>query len=131
MSEDAEVSDTSVRASPWPLFVAVGLAVAEVGVFVGIFPVAVFGLLVFGGSVAGILTESGYTSRPWPTMLVLGAILAIAGAGIVLWQVPASAISVEQFGTDGVLSRALAIAVAGVALAVAGGAASVFEQTTV
>ena len=131
MDEDVGLSDQYVRASPWPLFIAVGLALAEVGVFVGIFPVAVFGLLLFGGSVAGILTESGYTSRPWPTMLALGAILAIGGAAIVLWQTPIGAISIEEFGTDGVLSRALAIAIAGVGLALAGGAASIFEQTSV
>ena len=131
MSDHGGLSDQYVSASPWPLFVALGLAVAEVGVFVGIFPLAVFGLLLFGASVAGILTESGYTSRPWPTMLALGAILAIAGVGIVLWQSPLAAISIERFGTDGVLSRALAVAVAGLGLALAGGAASVFEQTSV
>lgn len=131
MDDEEGLSDQYVSASPWPVFVAVGLAVAELGVFVGIFPLAVFGLLLFGGSVAGILTESGYTARPWPTMLALGAVLAVAGAGIVLWQVPLATISIDQFGTDGVLSRALAIAVAGLGLAVAGGAASVFEQTSV
>jgi len=131
MNEESGVEDGPPRVSAWPVFVAVGLAVAEVGVFVGIFPLAVFGLLLFGGSAAGILTESGYTARPWRTMLALGAVLAVAGAGIVLWQSPLAAIDLGQFGTDGVLSRALAIAVAGIALAVAGGAGSVFDQTTV
>lgn len=131
MEEEVGLSDQYVKASPWPLFVAGGFAVAELGVFVGIFPLAVFGTLLFGGSVAGILTESGYTARPWPTMLALGAILAVAGVAIVLWQTPLAAISIEQFGTDGVLSRALAIAVAGMGLAVAGGAGSVFERTSV
>lgn len=131
MDDESGLSDQYVRASPWPVFVALGLVLAEAGVFLGIFPVAVFGLLLFGGSVAGILTESGYTSRPWPTLLVLGGVLAVAGVGIVLWQVPVGAIDVAEFGTDGVLSRALAIAVAGIALVVAGGAASIFEQTTV
>lgn len=131
MDDEAGLSDQYVSASPWPLFVAAGFAVAELGVFVGIFPLAVFGLLLFGGSVAGILTESGYTARPWPTMLALGAVLAVAGVGIVLWQTSPSAISIDQFGTNGVLSRALAIAVAGLGLAAAGGAGSIFEQTSV
>lgn len=131
LGEDSGLSDQYVRASPWPVFVALGLALSEIGVFVGIFPVAVFGLLLFGGSIAGILTESGYASRPWPTLLVLGGILAVAGVAIVLWQTPIGAIDVSEFGTDGVLSRALAITVAGIALVLAGAAASLFEQTSV
>ena len=131
MDDETGLSDQYVRSSPWPLFVAVGLALAEVGVFVGIFPIAVFGLVLFGGSVAGILTESGYTSRPWPTLLALGTILAVAGVAIVLWQTPLSMISLDAFGTNGILSRALAISVAGVALVLAGGAATMFERSAV
>ena len=52
------------KASPWPLFVALGLAVGEVGVFMGLYPVAVGGLLLFVGSVAGIVQEAGYSERP-------------------------------------------------------------------
>lgn len=131
LSDDTGLSDQYVRASPWPVFVAVGLALSEIGVFVGIFPVAVFGLLLFGGSVAGILTESGYTSRPWPTLLVLGGILAVAGVAIIVWQTSLGAIDISEFGTNGVLSRALAITVAGIALVLAGGVASLFERTSV
>ena len=112
------------------MFVALGLALSEVGVFLGLFPVAVFGLLLFGGSVAGILTESGYTRRPWPTLLGLGAFLALAGTVVLLWQVPLDAITLANFGQDGVLSRGLAVVAAGVTLVVAGVVASVVEWTS-
>lgn len=131
MDEEAGLSDQYGRASPWPLFVAFGLTIAEVGVFLGIFSVAVFGLLLFGGSVAGILTESGYTARPWPTLLGFGFVLAIAGIALTLWQFPLAAVTLENFGQNGLLARSIAVVAAGVILAVTGGAASVAERTTV
>jgi hypothetical protein len=131
MDEDPGLSDQYRRASPWPVFVAFGLVVAEVGVFLNLFAVAVFGLLLFGGSIAGILTESGYTTRPWPTLLGFGAVLALAGAGVVLWQVPIAEVTLQNFGQDGVLSRSVAVAAAGLILALAGSVASVAEQTAV
>jgi len=129
MNEQSGLSDQYRRASPWPLFVALGLALSEVGVFIGVFPVAVFGLLLFGGSIAGILTESGYTRRPWSALIALGTVLAVAGIAIVAWQVPLDAITLENFGSNGVLSRSLSVVAAGVTLAVAGAVAAVAEQT--
>lgn len=129
MHEEPGLSDQYRRASPWPLFVALGLALSEIGVFIGVFPVAVFGLLLFGGSIAGILTESGYTRRPWPVLIGLGAILAVAGVLVVLWQVPLDAISLENFGRNGVLSRSLSVVAAAVTMVVAGGVASIVERT--
>ena len=129
MNEESGLSDQYQRASPWPLFVALGLAVSEVGVFVGLFPVAVFGLLLLGGSVAGIVTESGYARRPWPTLIGLGLLLALAGTVIAVWQVPLDAITLENFGRNGVLSRSLAIAAAGVTMVAAGAVASIVEMT--
>lgn len=129
MNEQSGLSDQYRRASPWPLFVALGLALSEVGVFVGVFPVAVFGLLLFGGSVAGILTESGYTERPWSALVALGAILAVAGVVMIGWQVPVDQITLENFGRDGILSRSLSVVTAGLTMAVAGAVAAVVEQT--
>ncbi len=127
--EEPGLSDQYSRASPWPLFVALGLTLSEVGVFINIFPVAVFGLLLFGGSVAGILTESGYVDRPSPTLVALGALLGVVGVAVVLWQVPLAEVSLAVFGENGILSRALAVIAAGVIMAVAGVVASVMEQS--
>lgn len=129
MNEEPGLSDRYRRASPWPLFVALGLALSEIGVFIGVFPVAVFGLLLFGGSIAGILTESNYTRRPWPTLIGLGAILAVSGIAVVLWQVPPDSITLENFGRNGIISRSLSVVAAGVTMVVAGGVASVLERT--
>jgi len=131
MDEDPGLSDQYRTASPWPVFVALGLALSEVGVFVGLFPVAVFGLILFGGSVAGILTESGYAERPWPTLLAVGALLSVIAAGIAVWQLPSSAIGVAGVGEDPLLTRLVAVAVAGVVMAAMGSVASVLEQSAV
>ena len=66
------------KASAWPVFVAVGLAVAEIGVFLdGLYPLAVAGLLLFVGSVAGIVSEAGYVDRPWRLLGGLGYIFEL------------------------------------------------------
>jgi hypothetical protein len=63
--------------TPWPLLLAFGIAVAELGVFLGFAVVAVPGVALFGGSLAGALAEAGYVrSRPQA--------LALAGAGLSL-----------------------------------------------
>jgi hypothetical protein len=120
MEEPAGLSDRYLRASPWPLFVALGLALSEVGVFVGIFPVAVFGLLLFAGSVAGILTEAEYVKSPWPTVAGLGTLLTLVAGTLLVWQVPLEAISLANYGTNGILDRMLAVIAAGLTLAVLG-----------
>lgn len=129
MEEQRGLSDRYHRASPWPLFVALGLTVSEVGILLDFFPVAVFGLLVFGGSVAGILTESGYTPRPWPTLLGFGGVLVLAGTALVLWQIPLAAVTLENFGENGLLSRSIALVAAGLIMTVAGFVASIMERT--
>ncbi len=130
MDEQPGLSEGYRRASPWPVFVAFGLAFAEVGVFVGIFPVAVLGLLLFGGSVAGVLTESGYASRPWSPLLYLGGLLAVVGVALIVWQVPLSEVTIANFGENGLLSRAVAVAAAGITMAAAGGVASLADATS-
>jgi hypothetical protein len=64
------------------LFIAVGLAIAEVGVFLDVVAFAVGGLLLFIGSTAGILSEAGYLSTPWPFVGGLGVILAVVGIAL-------------------------------------------------
>jgi hypothetical protein len=86
MSE-AGLSDVYQRASPWPPLVALGLVTSELGVVFGLRPVTVGGLLLFIGSIAGILTESRHITRPFHTVATLGALAAIAGLLLVRYNV--------------------------------------------
>lgn len=122
MSDTAGVDEGYRRSSPWPVFVAFGFAISEVGVFVPLFPVAVGGLLLFTGSVAGILAESEYVDDAWTTFGVMGGVVALLGAGLYLYTgapltVDALTRIVEvgsQPGGGTVAYRALAIVTAGV-----------------
>lgn len=70
MDEDPGLSEQYRTASPWPLFVALGLPIAELGILFGgvFFPVAVGGLLLFFGSIAGLLREAGYVGTLWTAL---------------------------------------------------------------
>jgi len=129
MVEEPGLSDQYPTASPWPLFVALGLALSEIGVFVGLFPVAVFGLILFGGSIAGILTESGYVERPWPTLLGVGVALIVIAAAFAVWQIPVAEIALSNVGTGPLLTRLVAVGVAGAVMIAMGSVASIMEQT--
>lgn len=102
------------KASVWPMLIAVGLAVSEVGVLFAILPLSVFGLLLFAGGVAGIVTETGYVDQPWPTLGGLALVLlAIGGAMFVGYD--------GTFLTGGdVIAVPNGIAYRGVSIAVAG-----------
>lgn len=70
--------------TPWPILLAFGIAVAELGVFLGYGVVAVPGVVLFGGSLAGGLAEAGYArSRPH-ALAISGAALALLGGVTVL-----------------------------------------------
>ena len=126
MSDEVEpgLSDQYRKASPWPMFVALGFVLSEVGVVLGLFPVTVGGLLLFGGTVAGILREAGYISRPSAALAVLGAVLTAIGAGVVLLQVGVDGISTSVLldRTRPFVYRGAAVAIAGVILLALGGA---------
>ncbi len=133
MEEDPGLSDQYRKASPWPLFVALGFVLSEVGIIVGIFSIAVGGLLLFGGSVAGILKESAYVDTLWGSLLTFGGVLAAIGVGVVGWRVGVDpGVIVDVIATPGdfglLVPRALAVAVAGVMLLAAGGAVQAFER---
>ena len=78
------VTDHKPSASLWPMFVAFGLAIAEVGVVVGVFVLTVVGFLMFTGAVTGILYESGYVESPWQTLGVLASVVLALGFGVFL-----------------------------------------------
>ncbi|MFB6116990.1 cox cluster protein [Halosegnis sp.] len=128
-TEGVAASDAS-KASPWPVFVALGLAVGELGVFMGLYPVAVGGLLLFVGSVAGIVQEAGYSERPWRLLAGLGAVLVLVGAWVVTSQtgVRVDAVLGAVAGADDIVLRGFSIAAAGViALAASAAGAAVVD----
>jgi hypothetical protein len=101
MSEPG-LSDTYSRASPWPLLVALGFVTSELGVVFGFRPVTVGGLLLFIGSVAGILTETQHVTRPLRTIAVLGGLAAAAGLLLVRYEVAFRGISLLLAGGVGI-----------------------------
>jgi predicted tellurium resistance membrane protein TerC len=132
MSEEPGVSDQYRMASPWPVFVALGLTLSEVGIVIGVFAIAVGGLLLLAGSVAGILREAGYVGDVWWTLLGFGAVLLAIGVGLFASQVDLALDTVlAVVGSPGqhgrVVPRALAVAVAGLMLLAAAGAGRVFQ----
>ncbi|MFB6202636.1 MAG: cox cluster protein [Halorhabdus sp.] len=122
MSEEVRSPGTYRRASPWPVFVALGFALSELGVFVGLYPVAVGGLLLLAGSVAGVLRESGYATDVWRPLAGLGGVFLVLGGVIVVTQVDPTVADILTVVEDpnGVVGRGLAVAGAGVTLVVLG-----------
>jgi len=47
MNETPGLSEQYRKTSPWPLFIALGVPISEIGLVFDIFPVAVGGLLLF------------------------------------------------------------------------------------
>lgn len=83
MDENPGLSDQYRMASPWPLFVALGLPIAELGLLFGIIPLAVGGVILFGGSIAGMLGESGYVETPWRALGVIALLAVVLGVVLV------------------------------------------------
>jgi len=104
MSDESDTNSTYTGASPWPLFVALGLALSEVGVVLGLRPVSVVGLLLFVGSIAGILTEAGYISRPARAAGVQGVALVGIGSALVLQNQTGTTVRGQSIAIAGVLS---------------------------
>ncbi|WP_049984668.1 MULTISPECIES: hypothetical protein [Halobacteriales] len=104
MSDESDTNSTYTGASPWPLFVALGLALSEVGVVLGLRPVSVAGLLLFVGSVAGILTEAGYVSRPARAAGVQGVALVGIGITLVLQNQTGTTVRGQSIAIAGLLS---------------------------
>lgn len=97
MNGDATSRDRPTRGSLWPSFVALGVAVSEVGVLFGLPPVSVGGLLLLAGSTAGILAESGYVDRPGHALGLLGLLLVGIGLGLVAAGSPSATVRGRSF----------------------------------
>ena len=119
MDENPGLSEEYRMASPWPLFVAVGLPIAEVGILFGLVPLAVGGLLLFCGSIAGILRENGYVSSTWRGLAWL-SVLVVAG-GLALWYADSATAS-------DLLIRAYSMIGTGVLMLVAGVGGDLFAR---
>lgn len=119
MDENPGLSEEYRMASPWPLFVAVGLPIAEVGILFGLVPLAVGGLLLFCGSIAGILRENGYVSSTWRGLAWL-SVLVVAG-GLALWYADSATAS-------DLLIRAYSMIGTGVLMLIAGVGGDLFAR---
>ncbi|MFC7155227.1 cox cluster protein [Halomarina halobia] len=138
MDDQPGLSDQYRMSSPWPLFVALGFVISEVGVFLNIIPLSVGGLLLFAGSVAGIIQESGYAERPWGTLSLVGGLLVALGLAITASQVlpfegfPAALDAVwgGLVGPElnGVVQRGVSVLFAGVIALVASQVARLVER---
>jgi hypothetical protein len=102
MDENPGLSDQYRTASPWPLFVALGIPISELGLLFDLFALAVGGLVLFCGSVTGMLREAGYVETPWRALGGFGVALVALGVGL-------------AFG-PGYVTRGYAVAGAGVVL---------------
>lgn len=136
MEDQPGLSDQYRMSSPWPVFVALGLVLSELGVLFGIIPLSVGGLLLLVGSVAGILTESGYTPNLWRVLGILGGALIVVGGILTATQLGLGAPSeipselIGAFGgqPNGIIIRGVSIVVAG-AIAIVVGAVAPFVQS--
>jgi amino acid permease len=113
MDEQPGLSEQYRMASPWPIFIALGIPIAELGILFDLFPLAVGGLILFGGSVSGILQEAGYVDSPWRAIGAFAVFLLVVGVGFV-------------FADLNLVTRGYAIIVAGALLLLGGVAGELF-----
>ena len=104
MDETPGLSEQYRKASPWPVFIALGVPLSEIGLVFDVFPLAVGGLLLFCGCIAAMLQEAGYVEMPWSALAVMSVVLFVFGAGV--WYID------PQVGADMTL-RAYALVASG------------------
>jgi hypothetical protein len=116
------VSDRYDKTSPWPVVVVVGIVLSEVGILFNLYPVSVTGLVLFTGSVAGIVHEAGYIARPWRVLAGLGVSFVVVGLLVVSSQVDGglSAYVASAALEDGIVQRGYTIAATGTLAALGG-----------
>ncbi len=84
MDENPGLSEQYRMASPWPVFVALGVPISELGILFGVAALSVGGLVLFGGSVAGMLREAGYVATPWRALTGIAAVCFGLGTAFLL-----------------------------------------------
>lgn len=103
------------RTSQWPIVVALGLVLSEIGVFFGSVPLAIGGLILFAGSCSGLVHEAGYAPSPTRPMGWFGALFVLLGTS--LWVTSVSTVTIPALlaapANDGLALRGAAIVVAG------------------
>ncbi|AFO58471.1 MULTISPECIES: hypothetical protein [unclassified Natrinema] len=106
-------AERTEAAKPWPVLVAVGITGSEVGIVVGLLPVAVVGLVVFAVSVAGILADADYVERPLALAIQFGVAFVVGGAGLAAHGTGAFTIGPLE-PLSGLTSRGIALVLAGI-----------------
>jgi hypothetical protein len=86
-----------------------GFALSEIGIVLALRPVAIAGLLLFVGSVAGILTESGYVAAPAKAAGVQGFALISIGILLIIENQTGTTIRGQSIAMAGVLCLAGAL----------------------
>lgn len=124
------MDDPERTASPWPILVALGIAVGELGVLFGFVSLAVGGILAFGLGAASILREADVVrgrARP-----ILGVGILLGALGLLVWSLrvyhPTLDAYLTMAATDGIAARA-AIVVGAAVLLVAGGLLGIALET--
>lgn len=82
MTDEFKTNERRPEESPWPIPIALGITLSEIGVLLGFRPLSVGGLLLFIGTIAGITYEAGYVDRPERAIGIQG--VALIGIGLVL-----------------------------------------------
>ena len=115
------IPGTDELMSAWPPFVALGFVISEIGIVMNLVPLAFGGLLLFGGSVAGIIRDASLTKTPWGSLGIMGALFTVLGGIILNTQLQSytidHAISVSTSNAIGV--RGGAVLLAGIVLVLA------------
>lgn len=105
------MAEADRRTSPWPILVAVGLAVGELGVLFGLVPIAVGGVVLFGASAAGVIRDAGLATTASRPLAAVGT--AIGAASLAVWRLRADALAGDAFlaaaATDAVAARAAVV----------------------
>lgn len=116
MDEKPGLSDQYRMSSPWPILIAFGFAISEIGIFWPLAPLAVGGLLLFVGSTVGIIREVGYIESPWPLLTGIGFVLLVSGFTIFVnsgGTITMNSVAVSTRSSGSIGLRGISIAIAG------------------